>query len=45
VVAVSDMGAKVEQAMKRAAKLQQKQLKADTAQIERDAASAAETTS
>jgi uncharacterized membrane protein len=45
VVAVSDMGAKVEQAMKRAAKLQQKQLKADTAEIERDAASAAQTTS
>ena len=40
VVAVSDMGAKVEQAMKRAAKLEQKQLKADTAEIERDAASA-----
>jgi uncharacterized membrane protein len=42
VVAVSDMGAKVEQAMKRAEKLQQKELKADTAEIERDAASAAE---
>jgi uncharacterized membrane protein len=42
VVAVSDMGAKVEQAMKRAEKLQQKQLKADTAEIERDAASAAQ---
>lgn len=40
VVAVSDMGAKVQRAMKRAAKLQQKQLKADTAEIERDAASA-----
>jgi len=39
VVAVSDMGAKVEQAMKRAAKLQQKQLKADTDELERDAAS------
>jgi uncharacterized membrane protein len=39
VVAVSDMGAKVERAMKRAAKVQHKQLKADTAQIERDAAS------
>jgi uncharacterized membrane protein len=39
VVAVSDMGAKVERAMKRAEKLQQKQLKADTAAIERDAAS------
>jgi uncharacterized membrane protein len=42
VVAVSDMGAKVEQAMKRAEKLQQKELKADTAEIERDAASATE---
>jgi uncharacterized membrane protein len=40
VVAVSDMGAKVERAMKHAAKLQQKELKADTAEIERDAASA-----
>jgi uncharacterized membrane protein len=40
VVAVSDMGAKVERAMKRAAKLQQKELKADTEAIERDAASA-----
>jgi uncharacterized membrane protein len=44
VVAVSDMGAKVEQAMKRAAKLEQKELKADTAEIERDAASAPEST-
>ena len=44
VVAVSDMGAKVEAAMKRAAKLQQKELKADTAEIERDAASATEGT-
>jgi uncharacterized membrane protein len=43
VVAVSDMGAKVEQAMNRAAKLEQRQLKADTAEIERDAASATET--
>ena len=42
VVAISDMGAKVERAMKRAAKLQQKELKADTAEIERDAASAGE---
>ena len=40
VVAVSDMGAKVERAMERAAKLQQKELKADTAEIERDAAAA-----
>ena len=38
VVAVSDMGAKVEAAMERAAKLEQKQLKADHAEIERDAA-------
>jgi uncharacterized membrane protein len=45
VVAVSDMGAKVERAMKRAAKLEQKELKADTAEIERDAASAAASTS
>jgi uncharacterized membrane protein len=42
VVAVSDMGAKVERAMKRAAKVQQKELKADTEEIERDAAAAAE---
>ena len=42
VVAVSDMGAKVERAMERAAKLEQKELKADTAEIERDAASATE---
>src|SRR5215211_7890787 len=34
VVAVSDMGAKVERAMKRAQKLQQKQLEADVAEIE-----------
>ncbi len=40
VVAVADMGAKVERAMKRAEKLQQKQLKADTAEIERDASAA-----
>jgi uncharacterized membrane protein len=44
VVAVSDMGAKVERAMKRAEKLQQKELKADIAEIERDAASATEST-
>jgi len=37
VVAVSDMGAKVERAMERASKLEQKELKADTAAIERDA--------
>ncbi|HTX12997.1 MAG TPA: hypothetical protein VME22_30545 [Solirubrobacteraceae bacterium] len=40
VVAVSDMGAKVEQAMKRAAKVQEKELKADTTEIERDATAA-----
>jgi uncharacterized membrane protein len=44
VVAVADMGAKVERAMDRAAKLQQKELKADTAEIERDAASAGQST-
>ena len=38
VVAVSDMGAKVEKAMERAEKLEQKELKADSAAIERDAA-------
>jgi hypothetical protein len=40
VVAVSDMGAKVEAAMKRADKLERKELKADMAEIERDAAAA-----
>ena len=40
VVAVADMGAKVEAAMKRAEKLEQKELKADTEAIERDAAAA-----
>jgi hypothetical protein len=40
VVAVSDMGAKVERAMRRAAKVEEKELKADTAEIERDAAEA-----
>src|ERR1700755_2849123 len=44
VVAVADMEAKVERAMKRAAKLEQKELKADTAEIERDAAAASEST-
>jgi uncharacterized membrane protein len=44
VVAVSDMGAKVEAAMKRAEKLEQKELKADTEEIERDAAAASATT-
>jgi uncharacterized membrane protein len=37
VVAVSDMGAKVEKAMRRAKKLEAKELKADTAKIEEDA--------
>jgi hypothetical protein len=40
VVAVSDMGAKAEQAMKNAAKLERKELKADTAAIENDAKAA-----
>ncbi len=40
VVAVSDMEAKVQRAMKRAAKLEQRELKADNEQIERDAAEA-----
>ena len=40
VVAVSDMGAKVEQAMRRAEKLEAKRLKADTAEIEQDAKAA-----
>ena len=40
VVAFADAEARVERAMKRAAKVQQKELKADTAEIERDAGSA-----
>jgi uncharacterized membrane protein len=40
VVAVADVGAKVERAMKHAAKLEQRELKADNEAIERDAASA-----
>jgi uncharacterized membrane protein len=40
VVAVSDMGAKVERAMNRAAKLEQRQIRADNEAIERDAAAA-----
>jgi uncharacterized membrane protein len=44
VVAVSDMGAKVEASMKRAEKLEKKELKADTEAIERDAAEASGTT-
>ena len=37
VVAVSDMGAKVQKAMKRAEKLEEKQIKADNEALERDA--------
>src|SRR5262244_1325719 len=40
VVAVSDMGAKVERAMKKANKVETKELKADTADLEADAKSA-----
>src|SRR5580698_11279857 len=40
VVAVSDMGAKVEREMKRARKVEARELKADTASIEADAKSA-----
>jgi hypothetical protein len=43
VVGVSDMGARIEQAMRRAEKVQAKQLKADTAAIEADAKSAGDT--
>jgi uncharacterized membrane protein len=42
VVAVSDMGAKVEHAMKKARKVEAKELKADTADIEADAKAAQE---
>jgi len=42
VVAVSDMGAKIERAMKQARKIEARQLKADTAAIEADAKSAQE---
>ena len=37
VVGVSDMGAKIEAAMKKAEKLEKKELKADNAEIEKDA--------
>ena len=40
VVGVSDMGAKIERAMKKARKVEAKELKADTAEIEADAKSA-----
>jgi uncharacterized membrane protein len=43
VVAVSDMGAKVERAMRRAEKLEARKLEADTAEIEKDAKAAAAT--
>jgi uncharacterized membrane protein len=39
VVGVEDVGARIEQAMKKAEKLEKKELKADTAAIEADAAS------
>jgi uncharacterized membrane protein len=42
VVAVSDMGAKVEREMKRARKVEARELKADTASMEADAKSATE---
>ncbi len=40
VVGVSDMGSKIERAMKKAKKVEAKELKADTAEIEADARSA-----
>ena len=40
VVGVSDMGAKIEASMKKARKVEAKELKADTAEIEADAAAA-----
>jgi uncharacterized membrane protein len=40
VVGVSDMGAKIEASMKKARKVETKELKADTAEIEADAAAA-----
>ena len=42
VVGVSDMGAKIEKSMKKAQKIETKELKADTANIEADAKSAQE---
>jgi len=42
VVGVSDMGAKIERAMKKAQKVEAKELKADTAEIEADAKSTAD---
>ncbi|GAB1692011.1 hypothetical protein [Krasilnikovia sp. M28-CT-15] len=40
VVAVADLGAKIEEAMRRAQQVETKQLKADTAEIEQDAKAA-----
>jgi uncharacterized membrane protein len=40
VVGASDMGAKIEEAMRRAEKVEARELKADTAEIEKDASSA-----
>jgi hypothetical protein len=37
VVGISDMGAKIERAMRRAEKIESRQLKADVADLERDA--------
>jgi hypothetical protein len=42
VVGVSDMGAKIEAAMKKAEKVETKELKADTAEIEADAKATSE---
>jgi len=42
VVAVADMGAKIERELRRAQKIEAKQLKADLADVERDAASASD---
>jgi hypothetical protein len=40
VVGVSDMGVKIERAMRRAEKVQAKRLEVDTAEIDRDARAA-----
>ncbi len=42
VVGVTDMGARIEQAMRRAEKVEARQLKADVADVERDAATASD---
>ena len=44
VVGVSDMGAKIEREMRRAEKVQKKELKADIEEIERDAKSGSAST-